>query len=275
MKNKIVMMLMASILVVACSTPETNKEQSIEEKKAEVYYNQGTSDLINQNYQNALISLLKAKELNSKDSKVRNNLGMAYYFRNQNELAVAELKEAINLDKKNTDAKLNLATVYLNQNNLKEAKRLLNECVSDLTFTSLFRAHYNLALLNLKIGDRKSAFEELFLSLKENPEYCSAHFKLGELYTEEYKYNEAYKSFIESTKGTCVNNPEPHYFVAETLINLNRIEDAKLKLKELSEKFPKSNFKILALKKLKNLNQNSQEANENINPSKLTETPKF
>lgn len=269
---------LALLLITGCASDDSSKEPSIEERKAEVYYNQGTSELIAKNYQQALTNLLKAKELNSKDSKIRNNLGMSYYFRQQPKLAVTELKEAISLDEKNTDAKMNLATIYLETNNLKDAKKMYELVLQDLTYPALFRVHYNLALLNLKIGDRKSAFQELQKSIQEKEDYCPAHFKMGTLYSEEYRYQEANTSFVNSTKGTCVSNPETHFAVANSLINLNKNNEAKAKLKEIIEKFPKSNFKILAEKKLKSIELNQQPENistEQINPDNSIESPKF
>ena len=98
--------LLMALLVLALSSCSSNqlKEQTPEEKKAEVYYGQGTTELVRKNYAQALEYLTRAKELNSKDSKIRNNLAMAYYFRDQHELAEKELKAAINLDSKNSDA---------------------------------------------------------------------------------------------------------------------------------------------------------------------------
>lgn len=267
------------ILLTACSTNNVNQDPSPSEKKAVVYYDQGTSELVEKNYQMALTNLLKAKDLDPNDSKIRTNLGMAYYFREQPEFAINELKEAISIDKKNTDAKMNLATIYMERNKLKEAKKLYEEVLTDLTYVALHRVHYNLAILNLKIGDRKSAFEELYKSIKEKEDYCLAHYKLGELYNEEYKYKEALNSFKDSSKGSCVNNPEPHLTMANVLIHLNKKAEAKIKLEYVIEKFNKTNLKIIAERKLKDLDRMSQsndleEENELTN-AQMTETPKF
>jgi len=266
-------------LATACASNNVDQEPTANEKKAVVYYDQGTSELVEKNYQMALTNLLKAKDLDPNNSKIRTNLGMAYYFRDQAELAINELKEAISIDKKNTDAKMNLATIYMEKNKLKEAKKLYEDVLNDLTYVALHRVHYNLAILNLKIGDRKSAFEELFRSIKEKEDYCLAHYKLGELYNEEYKYKEAFNSFKESSKGSCVNNPEPHLAMANVLINLNKNAEAKLKLEYIVEKFNKSNIKIIAERKLKELDRQAQshdsEDEKELTNAQLTETPKF
>jgi type IV pilus assembly protein PilF len=283
MNAKSFLLMSVLFIVTSCASDDVNRELTIDEKKAELYYDQGTSELIQKNYSQALNNLLKAKELRPLDSKVRTNLGMAYYFKEQVQLAVSELKEAIKLDTKNSDAKLNLATIYFETGKINDARKIYEELTKDLTFSSLFRVYYNLSLIELKIGDKKSAFENLFKSVKEKEDYCQAHFKLGELYTEEMKYGEALKSFQEAGKGVCVNDPTPHFYQALTLVELNRVSEAKAKLNYIVEKFPKTAFKSKAEKKLRNLEfENRSETAKSINQpqteiinNETTETPKF
>jgi Tfp pilus assembly protein PilF len=275
--------LFSSILLAACSSNPELAERTVEQKKAEIYYSQGTNDLIKKNYSQALVNLLKAKEFDSRDSLIRNNLGMAYYFREQPELAEKELKAAIDLEKKNSDAKANLGTIYMEKNRLKEARALFDEVAQDLTYQNQFRNFYNLSILALKVGDRALAFEFLFKSIKEKGDYCQAHFKLGELYTEEYKFKQALESFRESTKGTCVSEPAPHFQQALALMNLGRFEEARTKFKTVIEKFPNTKFVTLANQQLKKLSNQIKEQSANnrtfqtevIKESQTIESPNF
>lgn len=276
--------LFSTFLLASCAStnPET-AERTVEQKKAEIYYGQGTNDLVKKNYSQALANLLKAKDFDPNDSLIRNNLGMAYYFREQPELAEKELLKAIDLDSKNTDAKANLGTIYMEKNRLKEARNYFELAAKDLTYSNQFRNYYNLAVLALKEGDRTEAFDFLFKSLKEKDDYCQAHFKLGELYTEEYKFKQALDSFRESAKGTCVSEPAPHYQQALVLMNLGRFEEARGKFKFVMEKFPKTRFVALANQQLKRIaseiheqaasNRNFQ--TEVIKESKTIESPNF
>lgn len=275
--------LFSALVLSSCASNPELADKSPEQKKAEIYYSQGTNDLVKKNYSQALINLLKAKEFDPKDSLIRNNLGMAYYFREQPELAEQELKEAINLDAKNTDAKANLATLFMEKNRLKEARALFDQVAQDLTYVNQFRNYYNLALLALKVGDRGEAYEFLFKSLKEKEDYCPAHFKLGELYTEEYKFKQALDSFRESSKGTCVSEPAPHFQQALALMNLGRFEEARMKLNSIIEKFPKTKYVTLANQQLKRLSAEIKEQTANnrnfqtevIKESKTIESPNF
>ena len=248
--------LLLTLLVLSVSSCSSNqlKDQTPDEKKAEVYYGQGTTELVRKNYAQALGYLTKAKELNSKDSKIRNNLGMAYYFRDQHELAEQELKAAISIDSKNSDAHLNLGSLYMEKNRLKDARVQFEYALSDLTFPNQYRNFYNLGILSLKEGDRREAFENLAKSIKEKLDYCPAHYKLGEMYAEEFRYKQALDAFKESGKGTCVSDPAPQYQQAMMLVNLNRPTEAKRKFQEVMEKFSATRFGTMASIQIKKLN---------------------
>lgn len=280
MKIKAFLSAYLVLIITSCSNNQL-KEQTPDEKKSEVYYGQGTSELIRKNYAQALSYLIKAKELNSKDSKIRNNLGMAYYFREQHDLAEQELKAAISIDHKNSDAHLNLGTIYMEKNRLKEARVQFEYALSDLIFPNQYRTFYNLSILSLKEGDRREAFEYLAKSVKEKLDYCPAHYKLGELYLEEFRYQQALNAFKESGKGTCVSDPAPLYQQAIVLMNLNKVTEAKAKFQEVLEKFSSTRYGTLSSIQIKKLNNNDYTPTtratqtEVIKQTQPTETPKF
>ncbi|MBY0412778.1 MAG: tetratricopeptide repeat protein [Bdellovibrionales bacterium] len=263
MKFKAIVLAIATAQILSsCATNNEPPRMTVKEKQAETYYDQGTSELIDKLYTSALANLLKARDLNPKDSKIRNNLGMAYHFRDQFALAETELKEAIKLDPNNIEARLNLGSIYMSNNRLKDARVQYIEVEKNLTFLGQFRNYYNLAVLELKEGDRKSAFDYLFKALAEKPDYCPAHFMLGEMYTEEFRYKEAYDSFKMSGKGTCVSEPDPQYYQALALLNLGRTQEAKLKFLEVEEKFSKTRFGSMAALQLKKIRNELDEQSE-------------
>lgn len=275
-------LLSVGALFFFSSCASTEKNKSPEERKADVYYGQGTSDLVNKDYNQALINLTEAKKLNPKDSQTRNNLGMAYYFKKQYKQAEEELKEAIDLNGKNSEARLNLGVLYMEKNDFKNARTQFEKVLEDITFNNQYRNYYNLALLSLKEGDRQAAFDNLDKSLKEKDDYCPSHFKLGELYSEEYKFQKALKEFKESGKGTCVSLPAPIYHQGLTLLSLNKPAEANLKFKEVMDRFPGTKFSTLAntqLKKSADMQEQQQVSKgyqtESTKESNSVETPSF
>ena len=88
----------------------------------------------------------------------------------------------------------------------KEARIQFEKAEKDLTFVNQFRNFYNIALLNLAEGDRRTAFTYLAKSIKEKEDYCLAHFKLGELYSEEFKYTQEVTEKFSGTRfGTLAS----------------------------------------------------------------------
>ncbi len=280
MKIKTFLLTLLVLIVSSCSSNQL-KDQTPEEKKAEVYYGQGTTELVRGDYPQALIYLIKAKELDPKDSKIRNNLGMAYYFREQLTLAEQELKNAISLDSKNSDARLNLGSIYMKKNQLKDARIQFDSVLEDITFPSQYRNYYNLGILSLKEGDRATAFDFLAKAIKEKLDYCPAHYKIGEMYAEELRYKEALNAFRESGSGTCVSDPAPIYQQGLMLAHLNRPMEAKNKFQEVMEKFSTTRFGTMASIELKKINHNDNTPTtratqtEVIKQTQSVETPNF
>ncbi len=259
MKKSVIVFVATFALAVSSCSSNKLESKSTEEKKAEAYYGQGTAELVNKDYTQALINLLKARELTPGDSKVRNNLAMAYYFKKQPDQALAELNEAVRLDGKNSEARVNLGSILMEKNKLQEARLQFEKVLEDLTFSNLYRNYYNLGILSLKEGDRREAFLNLEKAIKEKDDYCPAHYKLGELYSEEYKFQKALSAFKESGKGTCVSEPAPFYQQALALLNLNRNPEATQKFKEVMEKFPGTRYSSLANSQLKKIEQNENQ----------------
>jgi len=75
-------------------------------------------------------------------------------------------------------------------------------------------------------------------SIKENPEYCPAHYQLGHFYLSEKKYPEALKSFKEAAYGTCVEYSAPLYYQAQALQRAGKKQDAQKIYLELLRRFP-------------------------------------
>lgn len=251
MKNAKNMMLavLTSVLIAGCGTAEVDSE-SPEAKKAMLFYQQGTQELIGKNYTQALTYLLKAKELDSGNDQIRNNLGMAYYLKGQAEKAKAEFDKALSINPKNSDARNNYASILFEQKKYKEALKEYIKVTEDLTYNRLFRVYYNMGLIYNVQGNEDQAKEFFDKSVADKNDYCPAHYQLGQYYTQKYKYNDALSAYKESIKGTCVNEPASHFELGLTLQRLNRLGEAELKFKEIMEKFPKNKFSVLAKEEL-------------------------
>lgn len=238
------MILTLTLVMTSCSS--NNKKVSAKEKRAKIYYAQGTRNLVDKEYTKALKNLIESNTYVSDSTKTHTNLGMAYYFKKNKTLAINHLKHAIELDSKNTDARLNLATIYMEDNQLELAENHYQAILKDLVYEKQFRTYYNLGVLELRRGKIVKAQSYFKSSIDINENYCPSFFQLGKISYKKANYKRALKMYREATMGTCYENPEPHYLQALSLIKLKRYSDAKIKLEEMTEKFALTKYEAMA-----------------------------
>ncbi len=237
-----------TILLSSCASNSLYKTP--EQKRAELYYSHGTEKLVSKEYRQALKYLLKAYELDKEDSKVLNNLGMCYFFLKQDKLAFNYLNAATLADPKNSDALNNLGSIYFQKKQYQMALNQYNKVLQNLTYEHQFRTHYNMALIYLKLGNKKAAKQNLVLSNTQNQDYCPASFQLGKLYFDEFRYHSALKWFKEGQQGQCFENPQPLYMQGLTYLELEEYGQARAKFQEVIERFSATRYSTLATLKL-------------------------
>ena len=247
-----VLSLLILFLLVSCASKDKNLTP--EQKRAALYYNQGTRELVAKDYTLALQKLLQAYRYTPNDSKVCNNLGMAYYFKNDKAKAYKFLHKAIKLDKENTDAKLNLATIHMKEQNYEKAKSIYTKLLEDLTYLGHHRTHYNLALISLVENREQKAIEHLNKSVEINENYCPAFYKLGEIAQKRRQYKKALEYYKDATIGTCYNNIKPHMAQVDMMAKLKFFDEARIKLDEMLEKFAMTKQEVLVKNKIESIN---------------------
>lgn len=263
-------------IFLSCSSSPKGDTMSPEKRKAQIYYNQGTRELIDKDYTAALTHLLEARTLDKTDSKILNNLGMAYYFKKRQETAIKTIKEAIELDPKNTEARINLGTIYTNQGRLQDAKRQYEIVLDDLTYTKQFKTYYNLGVVHLKLGKIIEATNYFQQSINENASYCPAYSRLGDIYFDQKNYEKSLDFYKKAGLGVCYDNPDPLYRQALSLFKLKQYGTAKLKFEEVIERFSLTQYERMAHQKLKEMdNQIYSSGPETNTPNRNIVSPNF
>ncbi len=268
---KIIYIIILNIsLFQSCALINNQDKKETAEKKAQIYYTHGTDHLINKKYTDALNNLLTAYKLTPENSQICNNLGMAYYFKKNYQKAKKFLKQAIKYDSTNMDAKNNLASIYYKEQKYNLAKNIYEEVQKDLTYNKQFRVSLNLAVIYLKENNKKFAKKLLHESLKENREYCSAHYMLGKLEKSELHLQKAYEHFQDARLGSCTSNPAPLYEQAQILLELNNTSKAILKLETLIEKHSRTEYGKWAKLKLSKLQNKTGSIKQGVSiPKKI------
>jgi Tfp pilus assembly protein PilF len=260
------------IALTGCAT-NTPGVKSPKEKKAELYYVHGSRALIIKDYTAALKNLLKSIEYDDSNPKAHNNLGMAYFFKNNIPKAKEHLNRALRIDPKNSDARNNLGSIYMHEKQYGKAKQEYLTVLKDLTYPLQHRVYYNLALIDLVYKRTDKAIANLLKSVKENDGYCPSFYQLGLIANQKREYHQSLEYFKKASSGTCVNDPKPHYQVADALLKLNEHQRALFKFKEIISSFPESSEAVWSKWKLRTINI-TQMRKKQRNIRKMTRKPK-
>lgn len=223
----------------SCSTGQPAVSGS---KKAEIY-NQAGIEALNLNQPTeALTYLQEAVKFDSKSAFTWSNLGLAFFGKGEEKKAEDCWKRALSLDSTLTDARANLGALYLKQKKWAEAEKNFKLALKDLTYSKVEQVHFNLGLLYLNQNRPLWAETQFRQAVKANPDYCGAWFRLGQLQKDKGDFSMAAQSFGQSVRGTCFRNPEAHFEISNALIKGKNSEKAKLKLLEIIQFFPESDW---------------------------------
>lgn len=270
---KVLPIMLSAFVLTSCSS----KKNALENKQADLYFGAGTQSLMAGEYTEALKNLLQANQLRPKDSEILNNLGMAYYLKGERDLAMKTFDEALKHDPNNSDAKINIASVHFKEKDFKKAEGIYKEVLRDLTYDKQARTYFNLGMVELEYRRNLEKAEEYFKrSVKEDDNYCPSSYQLGLIQFSRKQFNTALRSFKDASMGTCYNSPAPIYQQALTLIELRKLEDARLKLDELETRFSKTPYAARARTKIIEINgMTKNKIIEAKSSSKMLESPEF
>ncbi len=258
---KIISILVLSISLTSCALFSKDPTES---RQSDIYYAQGTKNLVDQKYSEALKNLLKANELKSNDTDILNNLAMAYYFKKKPKTALKYLKRALEIDSKNSDARNNLATILMQQGKLNIAKKQYEIILNDLVYKKNFRVYYNLALIYLKQGNTIKAKELLVESVGHREDYCAAHYQLASIYEKEASYANAKKHYDRASRGSCKTESLPLYRLALLYLKMGKELMAKEYLLKIKKEFPDEKIAKSATKLLRSLKKKDEYRANNL-----------
>ncbi|HXH74616.1 MAG TPA: tetratricopeptide repeat protein [Bacteriovoracaceae bacterium] len=270
------LLIVGLTLLGSCSS----KKADLKAKQANLYFSAGTQSLIDKDYTAALTSLMKANEFNPESTEILTNLGMAYYFKGEQEIAIKHLMQALKINPKNSDARVNLASIHYKDGKYAEAEKLYKEVLQDLTYDKQARTLYNLGLIELQSRKNSAGAEAYFKrSVKEDENYCPAFFQLGMVQYNRRQFNTALKNFKEAGTGTCYESPAPHYYTGLTLVELGKLDSARMKFDEVESRFKKTSYATKSRAKALELNsiefRQQQKPQGHASRNSVLESPEF
>lgn len=231
-------LLIALSLVTGCAG--TNKTTQDPKETSRLYTNLGTEALMRGSYSQAVTDLRVAIQNNSENAIAINHLGLAYYAIGQKELGKKEFEKAVKIDPNYSDAYINLAKMAESEGQFDRARTLYAQALSNLEYKMRHRALTNLAQLELSQNNIDRARELLYQSLAANPDYCISYYLLGSIHLREKLPEKAAEAFKNSVAKTCVDNPEGHYLLGVSYLQMKEFDKARKKFVYVLEQYPSS-----------------------------------
>ena len=164
--------------------PELKKLAQEQPENALYVYWLGRIDYDAQKYDQAVIKLRKAVELDPKMMRAHDNLGLTYEHLSDNEAAAKSYRAAIELNRKQTNPSpwpnLNLAILLMGKNELDEAENLLREALRyDAKLPPIY---YNLGQILEKQNKPIEAKDALLQAILLDQNYAEPHYTLSRIY---------------------------------------------------------------------------------------------
>jgi serine/threonine protein kinase/Flp pilus assembly protein TadD len=187
------------------------------------------------NYDQALVHLLKVKELAPHLAKVRWNLGQALRLKGRWDEAIREYREAVRLGSTNPEAHYSLAKALADRGQLAEAEAEYREIIR--RNPAEYRARADLSVLLEKRGQWREAEEQLRRALDTKPDSAGLHRHLGTRLRLQKRFREAEHELREAVR-LDPKDGEAHNHLGGALRDQGRLHEAVVAFRAASRLMP-------------------------------------
>lgn len=212
-------------------------------RAAELHLELGTSQMMQGNYPEALVTLLEAERLDPKNPTTQNNLGLLYFMRQRYELSEKHIRQALQIKPEYSDARNNLARVLIERGRFPEAIQEAQVVTQDLTYTSPEKAYVNLSMAYFRAAQYEQAKRASLKAIEYQRDNCLAHNYYGRSFFEEKNYKRASEA-LDRAVGFCMRTQydEPHYYSALAYFQLGQQKRSEARFEELIKIYPEGQY---------------------------------
>lgn len=237
MRVFILIFLTISFLILSCGgkrAGENSKEKSLSDQKT-----LALASLLRKNFQQALVDIQGAEDIDDDDPEVYNIKGLIYFALKEYGETEKSYKKAIKIKPDYSEARYNLCGLYLT---LDQWDKAIDECskvVSDVLYRSRDKAFTSLGVAYFRKGDIDKAKEFYLKSLEINPALVYTHNELGKLYMSTGNEEEAIEEFRKAINGYNMYD-EAYYNLGLAFLKIGKTEDACASFKKVTGISPDS-----------------------------------
>ncbi len=215
------------------STVQTFADLSSGAKKskranAERYYAQGLGFLSRDEWTKAIPYFEKAVEADDDYAEAWYQAGFCYGMLSRHNDALRATKQAIKLRPDWTEAYMNLGASYYAMGQYNDAKDAYDKAVKLDQYNA--DAHFALGLTYSKLNKTDLEILAYKRAISFRPDHATAYERMGLAYFKQKRFTEALSAFemLKNLKGEA----KTYNYLGETLIELNRFEEAKESLQQ-------------------------------------------
>ncbi|HZX14831.1 MAG TPA: tetratricopeptide repeat protein [Thermodesulfobacteriota bacterium] len=230
MRVFILIFLTISFVTLSCGgkrAGENSKEKQLGDQKT-----LALASLLRKNFQQALVDIQEAEDMDDDDPEVYNIKGLIYFALKEYGEAEKSYKEAIEIKSDYSEARYNLCGLYLTLDQWDKAIDECSKAVSDVLYRSRDKAFTSLGVAYFRKGDIDKAKECYQKSLEVNPALVYAHNELGKLYMSTGNEEEGIEEFRKAINGYNMYD-EAYYNLGLAYLKIGKTEDACASFKKV------------------------------------------
>jgi tetratricopeptide (TPR) repeat protein len=240
--------------IVLAEFSKRSKTDFLSRNEAKVYVNFCTGYYLmrEHRWEEAIESFKKALKSNQHSEKIHNLLATCYFQLNKKDEALFHIEEVARLKPNDFGVHYTLGSIYESEGEEKKAvyeyERAGNCAMEDIDKVFIADMLHRLANLYLKNGDLEKAtstYEEI-LDAKLTNEPAKTHHKLGQIYLERERVEEALKEFVKA-KESGSDYESISFYLAVCYEQLEDYDNAIAEIKSFIERHPEAWFMRISL----------------------------
>lgn len=208
-----------------------------ERRQAQTRAQLAASMLLQGEFTTALAEARRSVELDPDCVDCKLTLGTIYAARAEWPQAETALRDVLEAEADNPFALNTLATVYLNTGRPAEAEALARRASENEVYSGRHLAFYNVGWARLQRQQYRPALEAFGEAIREMPDMCLAHYRVGEVFFRLRQYDDALDHLEQAVAApeaqpaegeqerqiqTCSDMPDAQHLLGMTLVALGR-----------------------------------------------------
>ncbi|MDA0273482.1 MAG: type IV pilus biogenesis/stability protein PilW [Proteobacteria bacterium] len=192
--TRMVLTLLLSLFVSACSTTNTNNDSSADSSSAELvqrHLDLAVGYLRNRDYQRAKEKLAKALDIDPKNADVHATYGTVFQLEGELELAEEYFKQAVRYDSNSAQIRNSYGAFLFSEKRFQEAVEQLSKASEDRFYSNRPTVFENLGVAYNRIGDLEGAEFAFIRATQLNPQQPRALIEMSEIRFDQRNYVES------------------------------------------------------------------------------------